>query len=108
LVDRMATELGSRAEVMTAMLAEFFTSPEALAAVHEQGTALAELVADIVARGQERGEFHTRVDARIAAASFLATATAILSGQVFHQWGLAETEIRRQFLHLTLHGLAPS
>src|SRR5207247_2562720 len=56
LVARMSGELAAQAEIMTAMLAEFFASPEAIAAapVH---SALPELVTDIIRRGQERGEF---------------------------------------------------
>lgn len=105
LVERMGSELAAQAEIMTAMLAEFFASPETLAAATEQGAALAELVAEIVARGQQRGEFSRGIDARLAAASFLATAAAILSGQVFHGGRVSQQEIHRQFLQLTFHGL---
>lgn len=107
LVERMGSELAAQAEVMTAMLAEFFASPEALAAAPEQGTALPELVTEIVARGQERGELTRRIDPRLAAASFLATASAILSGQVFRDGEVSRKEIHRQFLQLTFQGLAP-
>jgi AcrR family transcriptional regulator len=108
LVDHMATELGARAEIMGAMLAEFFASPEALAAAPQQSTALAELVADIVARGQRHGELAARIDARLAAASFLGTAAAILSGQVFGADDVSPEEASRQFLQLTLSGLSPA
>jgi AcrR family transcriptional regulator len=108
LVDRMSVELVSQAEVMTAMLAEFFASPEALAAASEQGSALPELVGEIIRRGQERGEFARRIDARLAAASFLATAVAIISGQVFRESDVAPAEINRQFLQITFSGLAPA
>lgn len=105
LVVRMGDELRARAEVMSAMLAEFFASPETLAAAPEHGMALPELVTEIVARGQQRGEFSRRIDARLAAASFLATASAILSGQVFRGEAISQQEIHRQFMRLTFHGL---
>lgn len=108
LVDRMAVELGSQAEIMTAMLAEFFASPEALAAAPAQGRALPELVQEILSRGQQRGEFARRIDARLAAASFLATAVAIISGQVFRGEDVAPAEINRQFLQITFSGLDPA
>jgi AcrR family transcriptional regulator len=108
LVDRMAVELVSQAEIMTALLAEFFASPEALAAAPAQGQALPDLVTEIIARGQQRGEFARRIDARLAAASFLATAVAIISGQVFRGEDVAPAEINRQFLQITFSGLDPA
>jgi AcrR family transcriptional regulator len=107
LIERMGSELGAQAEIMTAMLAEFFASPESLAAAPEQGTALADLVGEIVARGQRRGEFSRSIDARLAAASFLATSAAILSGQVFRGERVSQQEIHRQLLQLTFRGLSP-
>jgi AcrR family transcriptional regulator len=108
LVERISVELAAQAEIMSAMLAEFFASPEALAAVSQQGTALPELVTEIVRRGQERGEFARRIDPRLAAASFLTTAGAILSGQVFGAGEVDPTEINRQFLQITFAGLSPA
>jgi len=108
LVDRMAVELVAQAEIMSAMLAEFFASPEALAAASEHGTALPELVTSIIARGQQRGEFGRRIDARLCAAAFLATAASIISGQVFADGELSQQEILRQFLQLTFSGLDPA
>jgi AcrR family transcriptional regulator len=108
LVERMAVELSAHAEITTAMLAEFFASPEALAAASVHGQALPELVTEIVERGQQRGEFARRLDPRLAAASFLATAAAILSGQVFRGEGVAPEEIHRQFLQITFAGLSPA
>lgn len=105
LVERMGEELRARAEVMSAMLAEFFASPETLAAAPEHGMALPELVTEIIARGQRQGEFSRRIDARLAAASFLATASAILSGQVFRGEAISRQEIHRQFMQLTFRGL---
>lgn len=107
LVERISVELVAQAEIMTAMLAEFFASPEALAAA-SRDDALPVLVTEIILRGQERGEFSRRIDARLAAASFLATAGAILSGQVFGSDKISPEEINRQFLQLTFAGLSPA
>jgi AcrR family transcriptional regulator len=106
LVDRMAVELVAQAEIMSAMIAEFFASPEALAAASTED-ALPVLVIEIIRRGQERGEFTRGVDARLAAASFLATAGAIISGKVFREGEHSTEEMNRQFLRVTFSGLAP-
>lgn len=108
LVERMAVELEAQAEIMTAMLAEFFASPEALAVAREHGSALLDIVTEIIARGQERGEFSRRIDPRLGAASFFATAGAIISGHVYREGEVSQKEILRQFLQLTLHGLSPA
>lgn len=107
LVERMAVELIAHAEIMSAMLADFFASPEALAAVATEN-ALPVLVVEIVRRGQERGEFSRRIDPRLAAASFFATAGAIISGQVFREGDLTPEEINRQFLQVVFSGLSPA
>lgn len=106
LVERMSIELIAQAEIMTAMLAEFFVSPEALAAA-SRDRALPLLVGSIIRRGQERGEFSQCIDPRLAAASFLATAGAIVSGRVFRVGELSPEEINRQFLQLVFSGLDP-
>lgn len=109
LVARLSVELAAQAEVMSAMVAEFFASPEALAAAsEEQDNALPELVGEIIRRGQERGEFSRRIDPRLAAASFFATAGTILSGQVFSEGEATPAEVNRQFLQLTFSGLSPA
>lgn len=108
LVERMSVELVAQAEIMTAMLAEFFNSPETLAAASVEGGALPELVTEIIRRGQERGEFARRIDPHLAAASFFATAGAIVSGRVFRGRNVSAAEINRQFLQITFSGLSPS
>jgi len=106
LVLRMSVELVAEAEIMTAMLAEFFVSPEALASASEHGTALPELVGEIILRGQELGEFSREIDPRLAGAAFFATAAAIISGRVFGQADdLGPEELNRQFLRIVFHGL---
>lgn len=106
LVERMSMELVAQAEIMNAMLAEFFNSPEAMSAASVQGDALAELVTEIIRLGQERGEFSPGVDARLAAASFFATAATIMSGKVFAEGERTGEEINRQFLQITFSGLS--
>jgi hypothetical protein len=104
----MSVELVAQAEIMTAMLAEFFTSPEALAAALRQESALQLLVTEIIRRGQQRGEFARRIDPRLAAACFFATAGAIISGQVFRDGEATREEVNRQFLQIVFSGLAPN
>lgn len=105
LVERMSVELETRAAVMRAMLSAFFASPESIAAASRHGRALPELVTSIIERGQARGEFNPRIDARLAAASFFATSAAIVSGQVFQPGEASSREINRQFLEHVFHGL---
>lgn len=107
LVERMSVELQSQADVMRAMVADFFSSPEALSSATIQGDALPDLVTEIIESGQQRGEFTRRIDARLAAASFFATAAAILSGKVFGEDDLDPADINRQFLQITFSGLSP-
>lgn len=108
LVERISAELAARAEVMTAMIADFYASPEALAAAPERGAALLELVTAIVRRGQERGELARRIDPRLAAVSFLATAGALVSGHAGRGWEAPPEEVKRQLLQLTFAGLSPA
>jgi AcrR family transcriptional regulator len=108
LVERMSVELVAQAEIMTAMLAEFFASPEALAAALREDNALQVLVTEIIRRGQQRGEFARRVDPRLAAASFFAIAGVIISGQVFRDGDASPEEINRQFLQIVFSGLGPA
>ena len=107
LVERLSIELQSQAEIMSAMVSEFFTTPESLADVSPASQALPQLVTEIIESGQARGEFTARVDPRLAAASFFATAASILSGRVFREGELSIDEINRQFLQITFTGLAP-
>lgn len=106
LVERMAVELGSQAEIMSAMVADFFASPEALALAPGLDNALPELVTGIIRRGQVLGEFNREIDARLAAASFFATAGAILSGKVFGPDEVSPEDVSRQFLQIVFSGLA--
>ena len=108
LVQRMGAELAAKAEIMTAMLAEFFASPETVAAAPRQGSALLAIVIDIITRGQERGEFTRSIDPRLAAAAFFGTSSSIVSGAVFQVGEVTPQEVHRQFMQLTFSGLSPS
>lgn len=108
LARRMSGELEAGAEVMAAMIADFYASPETLAAAPEHAAAVFDLVTEIIERGQARGEFARGVDARLAAVSFFATAGALVSGYVTQGWSASPEEIQRQFLQLTFAGLSPA
>jgi AcrR family transcriptional regulator len=108
LVEHISVELVAQAEIMTAMLAEFFVSPEAQAVAMQKDNALQVLVAEIIERGQQSGEFARGIDPRLAAASFFATAGAIISGKVFGASELPPAEIHRQFLQIVFSGLGPA
>ncbi len=107
LVMRIGVELVAQSEIMSAMLADFFTSPETIAVAASRGTALADLVTEIMERGQKSHEFDETIDPRLAATAFLSIATAFLSWKVIQGGDLSDEEIQRQFLHLTFQGLGP-
>jgi AcrR family transcriptional regulator len=108
LVERLSVELVAQAEIMKAMLAEFFVSPEAQAVAMQPDNALRVLVAEIIERGQRSGEFSRRIDPRLAAACFFATAGAIISGRVFREGEITPAEVNRQFLQIVFSGLEPA
>jgi len=107
-VTRMAQELSSRAEIMSAMIADFYASPENLTIAPDDAGAIVEMVTEIIRRGQKLGEFSSRIDARLAAGSLFATAGAIVSGYVHQRSQLPPEEINSQLLQLTLTGLSPA
>ncbi|MCZ6465106.1 MAG: TetR family transcriptional regulator [Proteobacteria bacterium] len=105
LVDHLGRGWLERAPVMTAMLRDFLATPESLLHAEEHETDLRELIEDIVRRGQERGELRRGVPPRLAAAVFLSTSLAILSGAVYEPGEVEPAEIRAQFLEVLLRGL---
>ena len=108
LVDLIGAELTAQPDVMLAMLREFSTSREALSYAMEHGWAFPELISEIVERGQKRGEFRTSIDARLAAASLLSTAGAVLGGWVFRPDELTPEAVREQLFSLLFDGLVPA
>ena len=108
LVDLISERLLADADVMSAMLREFFTTPLALLEAPPDAQDLPDLVERIVIRGQERGELRSDIAPRLAVATFLSTSCAILAGGVFDPEKTRPEEARRQFLTAVFHGLAHS
>jgi anti-sigma factor RsiW len=105
LVNLLSEAWLERADVMPAMLREFLAAPPSMEQVEVESQHLPELIEDIVRRGQERGEFRRRIAPNLAAAVFLSTSLAILSGHVFAEGEVLPEEVRDQFLEVVLHGL---
>lgn len=105
LIDRLAEGWLERAEVMTAMLREFLGTPAAWADAETSGQDLPELIEDIVRRGQQRGELRESIAPRLAAAVFLSTSLAILSGHVFQPGEVTPEGARDQMIEIMLRGL---
>jgi AcrR family transcriptional regulator len=104
LVERISSRLRAQADVMAAMLREFFATPQAVLATDE-GRDLHALIESIVRRGQTRGELRASVDARLAVAVVLATSAAILSGQVWKPGEITPEQVQTQFFEVVFHGL---
>ena len=103
MVELVSQRWHEHGEVMQAMLREFFVTPESLAAARAEGGELRAAIEDIVERGQARGEFRRGLEPRLAAAVFLSTSCAILSGQVLHPADAAKT--REGLVDVVLGGL---
>jgi AcrR family transcriptional regulator len=96
VVDGLA-EVGPRR--LRALLTAGVTDPGA-------GSGLHAVVADIVERGQRRGELRRNVSPPLAASIILAGALAVLSDpDVSHRAGTSQTR-RNELLHGLLHGLS--
>jgi AcrR family transcriptional regulator len=105
LIDDISARIAAQPGVMLGMVREFFATPEAVVQAHQEGGGLQPLIESLVRRGQERGEFTSRVHPRLAAVSLLVTAGSILNGRVFEDREIPEAEVRRQMLALTFGGL---
>lgn len=105
MVDLFGERWLRHSDVMGAMLRELLVTPGAVAAAHLEGRDLRDIVEEIVRRGQERGEFRRNLSPRLAAAMFLTTSAAILSGAVYEEGEATPEEVRNQLLHAVLHGL---
>jgi len=104
MLDLFGARWRAHSDVMGAMLRELLSTGGAGPAQSE-GRDLHSLVAEIVRRGQRRGEFRRNLSPRLAAAMFLTTSAAILSGTVYREGEATPEEIRNQLLHALLHGL---
>jgi AcrR family transcriptional regulator len=105
LIDHLGKSWLAHGPAMSAMLREFLVTPEAVLAAEREGTALPELIEDLVRRGQESGEFKRHVTPRLATAVVLSTALAILAGGVWQPDEIEPREAHDQFLEIVLHGL---
>lgn len=105
LVEHISHRLLAQADVMTAMLREFFATPQAVLAAHDAAPDLHALFEAIVRRGQTRGELRSTVDPRLAVAVVLSTSAAILSGQVWKPGELSPEQVQAQFFEVVFHGL---
>jgi AcrR family transcriptional regulator len=103
MVELVSQRWHEQGEVMRAMLREFFVTPESLAAARAEGRELRAAIEDIVERGQARGEFRSGLEPRLAAAAFLSTSCAILSGPARDGSDAAKT--REGLLDVVLRGL---
>jgi AcrR family transcriptional regulator len=102
LVDHLAQRWLRHADVLAAMLREVLAPPRSAIPSED---ALRTLAAEIVRRGQRRGEFRTNISPQLAATLLLTTTAAVLSGAVFRAGEASPEEIRNQLLHAALHGL---
>lgn len=105
MVDLFGARWLEHSDVMGAMLRELLAAPGAVVAGAAEGEDLRDVVEEIIRRGQQRGEFRSRIAPRLAAAMFLTTSAAILSGAIFEPGEASPEEIRNQLLHAVLHGL---
>jgi AcrR family transcriptional regulator len=107
LIELMAAEILASGEIMAAMIREFFNTPPRPQDL-DDASCFPELVTAIIERGQVRGEFSSSMSPRLASASLLATALAILSGHVFEPDEASLEEVLRQFYAQVFSGLAKS
>ena len=105
LVEHISGRLLAQADVMAAMLREFFATSEAVIAARAAAQDLHALFESIIRRGQARGELRSTVDPRLAVAVILSTSAAILSGQVFRAGELPREQVQAQFFEVVFHGL---
>jgi AcrR family transcriptional regulator len=105
LVEHISQRLLAQADVMAAMLREFFATPQSVLAARVAVPDLHVLFEAIVRRGQARGELRRSVDPRLAVAVVLSTSAAILSGQVWKPGELPAEQMHAQFFEVVFHGL---
>ncbi len=105
LVEHISGRLLAQADVMAAMLREFFATPQAVTAARASAQDLHALFESIIVRGQARGELRSSVDPRLAVAVVLSTSAAILSGQVWKPGELPPEQVHAQFFEVVFHGL---
>jgi AcrR family transcriptional regulator len=108
LTDELLAHWLAHAELHARMLHELMRHPEGMARAPEEGRALAELISDVVRRGQIRGEFRADVAPGLVATVFLASSLSFLTGALVALGGEVPhtpDAVRDQFLTLLLSGL---
>jgi AcrR family transcriptional regulator len=105
LVEHISAKLISQADVMSALLREFFATPPAAGEAREESRALHALVEELVRRGQKRGELRRGLDPKLCVAVVMSTAAAILSGSVWEPGQVTPEKARAQFFEVVFHGL---
>lgn len=105
LVEHISARLRAQADVMSAMLNEFFATPQAVSSARAAAQDLHALFESIIRRGQARGELRRSVDPRLAVAVVLSTSAAILAGQVWKPGELSPEQVQAQFFEVVFHGL---
>jgi len=93
------------AELTAPMLRELLQHPEVMERAPEEGEDLARILAELVQRGQARGEFRRGIAPELAVQVFFSSSLAFLAGALRAEPPLGPQAIRDQFLELVLHGL---
>jgi len=96
----------AQAEVMGAMLVEFWLPSATRLEKSEEANPLREVVEDIIRRGRDLGEFRPGVGADVAAQAFMSTGSIMLAAAAERRAASSPEELRDEFLDWTLHGLA--
>lgn len=93
------------AELTAPMLRELLRQPDVMERAPEEGEDLARILAELVQRGQARGEFRSGIAPELAVQVFFSSSLAFLAGALQAKPPLGPQAIRDQFLELVLHGL---
>jgi AcrR family transcriptional regulator len=105
LVEHISAKLLSQADVMTALLREFFATAHEAEETRAETQHLHGLFEELVRRGQKRGELRRNVDPRLCVAVVMSTAAAILSGNVWEPGQVSPEKARAQFFEIVFNGL---
>jgi len=96
----------AQAEVMGAMLVEFWMPTATRLEKSDEANPLREVIEGIIRRGRRRGEFRPGVGADVAAQAFMSTGSIMLAAAAERRAEISPEALRDEFLDWTLHGLA--
>lgn len=102
----LAKRATRHAAIIQLLAREVMARPRALADATEQTRTLAHLFADLVRQGQEAGEFHSRIDPRLAAAVLTSSYFAIVGEWARRGGKFRLVDALQQSLDLILNGLS--